>query len=109
MYIRNNESNHYFTDNKPYHFKIQLPFPLIYDGYWKVALCEIHLTRDSKAHNKSSDNTLFIYSSICKESVVNEGEHALLRKVSSNSRNRWQYIFDSPFYWSLKKNRNSRT
>lgn len=80
VYIKDNESNLYFIDNKPYHFKVRLQLPLNFDGYWKVALCEINFSRDTKIRKTHVDDTVFIYSNICKESIVNGGEYSLLRR-----------------------------
>jgi hypothetical protein len=104
VYIRDDESNLYFTENKPYHFKVQLKFPLKFDGFWKVALCEIHFNRDTKIRKINVDDTVFIYSNICKESIVRGGEYSVLRKVSSKSKTEWSNIFDTPFYLPLTKN-----
>ena len=98
VYIRNDESNHYFKDNTPCKFKVQFKLPLTFDGYWKVALSEIKFT----TNQKNSEDTLFIYSSICKESVINGGEHPILRQVNKNMKQSWQHIFDTPFYLPLK-------
>lgn len=103
IFVRDSEISHSFTENTPYQFRIQLKLPLTFDGYWKVALCEISLQSNSKARKKDIDNTLCIYSNICKESVVDGGEHAFLMRKEKNGVNSWNYVFDSPFYFPLKQ------
>lgn len=104
VYICDGDSSQYFNDNTPYKFKVQLKTPLNFDGYWKVSLRELSLKQDSKLRGKDVSNTLFIYSNICKESILNGSEYALLRRVDRSSRTSWQYIFESPFYLPLKRN-----
>lgn len=101
MYIQDDDSNSIFKDNTPYKFKVQLNFPLTFEGSWKVSLCEISFS--SKFRSKDTSDTIYIYSNICKESIVKCGEYSLLRRVKKNVKNSWQYIFDSPFYLPLKK------
>ena len=104
LYIRDNESNHLFPENKPYHFKIQLKYPLKFDGFWKVALCEVYTTRDLKSRTKSTNtSTLYLFSNVCKESIVNGEEYAVLRRFENSTKNKWIYIFNTPFYLPLKK------
>lgn len=81
VYICDGDSSQYFNDNTPYKFKVQLKTPLNFDGYWKVSLRELSLKQDSKLRGKDVSNTLFIYSNICKESILNGSEYALLRRV----------------------------
>ena len=69
LYIRSNESNAYFSDNKAYRFKVHLSLPLSLNGNWKVALTEFNAIDDSKSRTKTVDS-LYIYSDLCKESTV---------------------------------------
>ena len=103
VFIQDNDSIDIFKDNIPCKFKVQLNIPSNFEGYWKVALCEISLQRNRKIKRKKSDNTLFIYSNISKESIVKSGEHALLRRINQSASFEWQYIFDNPFYLPLKR------
>ncbi len=103
VFVTDSESSHVFTDNMPYHFKVQLKLPLHFDGYWTVSLREISIQTANKKISQISKTTLFIYSNICKESIVNGGEHALLRRIDKNGVNSWKYVFDSPFYLPLQK------
>ena len=34
VFVKDDESSHTFTDNRPYMFKVQLKLPLNFDGYW---------------------------------------------------------------------------
>ena len=42
MYIKSNESDNYFSDNKASKFKLHLKTPLSFHGFWKVGLVEFH-------------------------------------------------------------------
>jgi len=98
IFVTDIDSNSIFKDNNPYQFKVQFPRAIQLDGNWKVALTEIDLES-----NKPDDNTLLIYSNICKESIVNGGEYSLLRRIQKNGKKRWQYQFSFPFYFPVKK------
>lgn len=103
VHISDSESNNIFNDNRSYHFKVQLKLPLHFDGYWKVALCEISIHPDPNVKKKDLSDHLFIYSNICQESIVNGVKQTLLRRIEKNTRDSWNYVFDSPFYFPLKK------
>ena len=78
LYIRSGESTAYFSDNKVYRFKVHLSLPLSLNGNWRVALTEFRAVEDYKSKLKSVD-VLYIYSDICKESIVHGVEQPLLR------------------------------
>ena len=103
VYLQDSDSIQIFKDNMPYKFQVQINHPLTFEGYWKVALTEVCLQRNPKMRAKKTENTLFIYSDVCKESIVKGGEYGLLRRIDSNTKSGWQYIFDSPIYLPLKK------
>lgn len=71
VYIRSNESNLFFPDNKPWHFKVHLNTPLIFDGKWTVSLLEFQANTNKSRPVYSLNQTLFIYSDICGDSIVN--------------------------------------
>ena len=66
LYIRSNESNAYFSDNKPCRFKVHLSLPLSLNGNWKVALTEFNAMDDSKSRTKTVD-ALYIYSDLVRK------------------------------------------
>jgi len=68
-----------------------------------VALTEISIQTASKKRNKPHEDTLFIFSNICKESTLNGGKHALLRRIEKNDNNSWKYVFSTPFYLPVNK------
>ena len=102
LYIQSDESNAYFSDNKVYRFKVHLNLPLMLDGNWKVALTEFHVTDDSKSRTKTVEN-LYIYSDLCKESIVHGAELPLLRRLDKNKKNGWDYMLDAPYYLPVKR------
>lgn len=103
LYVRSDESNTYFDDNITSRFRVQLNFPLYLPGKWKVALVEFHATEKSRSTIKA-DEGLYIYTDICKESIVYGEERPLLRRLEKNNKGRWDYILDTPFYVPVTKN-----
>jgi hypothetical protein len=71
-------------------------------GTWKVALVEFHATEKPKGNIKADDG-IYIYSDLCKESIVRGEERPLLRRLEKTSKGRWDYIFDTPFYVKVSK------
>ena len=102
LYVKSDESNAYFSDNTAFRFKVHLKLPLILHGKWKVALTEFYAQEVSKSKTKDI-NALYIYTDLCKESIVHGEEQPLLRRLDKNSRNGWDYIIDSPYYLPLKR------
>ena len=47
-------------------------------------------------------DVLYIYSDLCKESIVHGVEQPLLRRLDKNKPKRWDYM-DTPYYLSMKK------
>ena len=102
LYIRSNESTAYFSDNKVYRFKVHLSLPHSLNGNWRVALTEFRAVEDSKSKLKSVD-FLYIYSDICKESIVHGVEQQLLRRLVKNKCKSWEYLLETPYYLPVKK------
>jgi hypothetical protein len=100
LYIQSNESNDYFSDNRACKFKVHLDVPLTFNGFWKVGLVDI---RDKQIWKLLNTECLYVYSSLCKESIVQGSEQPILRRVKPNVIDGWDYIFDSPIYLPLKK------
>ena len=102
LYIRSDESNAYFSDNKVYRFKVHLSLPLSLNGNWRVALTEFRAVDDSRSKMKPVDD-LYIYSDICKESIVHGVEQPLLRQLTKNKPQMWDYLLETPYYLPVKK------
>ena len=102
IYVRSDESNAYFDNNKTYNFKVQLKVPLYLPGKWKVALVHFHATEKGGAHSKADDG-LYVYTDLCKESIVYGEERPLLNRVEKTSKGRWDYEIGNPFYVPVKK------
>ena len=100
LYIQSDESNDYFSENNNYKFKVHLNIPLTLQGFWKVALLEFHVKLKSALISK---NALYVYSDLCKESIVHGEEKALLRRLDHNKRYGWDYVIDTPFYLPMKR------
>jgi hypothetical protein len=105
IYIKSNESDFYFSDNKPYKFKVHLKTPMIFDGFWKVALIEFYAEKNkkNKVSRSSNNDIIYITSDIIKESIVQGTEQPVLRRLRKTSTSAWNYIFDTPYYLPLQK------
>lgn len=104
VYLNSNDSNALFPDNEVHKFKIHLKTPLILDGFWKIGLLEFD-TRDSKRKSKTnSEQFLYLYSNICKDSIVKGEEKPLLRCLKKNVKDGWTYCFEHPIYLTVKRN-----
>ena len=101
LYVQSDESNAFFVDNSTTRFRVQLKFPLYLPGVWKVALFEFHASERTTLKNQDS---LYIYSDLCKESIVYGEERPLLRRLEKNSDGKWDYILNPPFYVPVTKN-----
>lgn len=80
MIIKSDQDLHYFPNNKPYHFKTKLQQTLEFLGKWKLALAEVELNE-----KKSSKDNLYIYASICGETIINGSNAPLLRRVVADT------------------------
>ena len=100
IYIKSDESKSYFTDNQTYRFNIHLKLPLYLTGVWKVAL--VQFRAKEKAKSKATE-AIYIYSELCKERIVYGEERPLLRRLGKNKKVEWNYIFDNPFYVTVKR------
>lgn len=105
VYIRSNESDNYFSDNKACRFKVHLKTPLSFHGFWKVGLVELHAYIDEQKTRpkRTVDQTLYLFTNLCKESIVNGEEQPLLRRLEKNSKDGFRYIFDTVLYLPVKR------
>ena len=97
LYLKSDQSNILFEAK----FRIQLNCPLYLEGRWKVALVEFHATEKGKSNSKA-DGGLYIYTDMCRESIVQGEERPLLRRLEKTGKGRWDYILDSPFYIDVR-------
>ena len=102
IYVRRDKTDHYFLDNKVNHFKIRLNAPINLEGLWKVGLTEFYATYDSRIRKKTY-HLLYIFSDLCKESIIHGSKISLLRRVYKNETNAWKSLFNLPFYLPLNK------
>ena len=102
IYVHSNESDIFYEDNQTTNFRVQLKYPLYLPGVWKVALIEFNASEKSKSKLKADDG-LYIYTDLCKESIVNGKERPLLRRLEKITKSKWDYILSTPFYVSIAK------
>lgn len=101
LYIRSDESNVYFPENKPWHFKVHLKSPLMFNQKWLISLLEFDATATK---SRTTNQTLLLYSNICSESVIDGEKKLILRRISMTKLGKWSYIFNIPIYLSVTKN-----
>lgn len=100
VYIRSDECNDYFKDNKPFKFKVHLKTPLILKGFWTVALVEFYCTIPAKAKNEQELN---LFCNFCKESIVGGEMKPILRRIPSTKKSQWLHAFSIPFHLPVLK------
>lgn len=105
VYIKSDDSNSYFSNNKVFRFKVHFKLPLLLHGFWKVGLTELHVKVDKQMllPKKSVDEALYVFTNICKESIVNCEEQPLLRRLEPTSKQGWNYMFDTVIYLPVKR------
>lgn len=92
------DSAEYF-ENKPNYFRVQLNKQIQFDGYWTVALTEIHI-QNWITSKKNSD--IFYCSDICEETIVGGKELSLLRYVNLGEKPNSNIIYTAPYYIPIK-------
>ena len=97
--LSSDKSSRYFPNNNPFSFKSHLNAPIVLEGTWKVALVEVDIT--SKL---SKEDPIYVYSSICQESIVEGEKKPLLRRLMSNGPGDWTTLIDSPHYLPVNTN-----
>ena len=104
IYVTNDESNTYFSDNQVYRFKVHLSLPLSLEGNWKVALTEFYVKGKPKSKSKTETaKALYVYTDLCKESIVHGVEQSLLRRLGKNKNTGWEYMLKTPYYLPVKR------
>jgi hypothetical protein len=102
IYFKSDSSDTYFTDNQVYKFKAHSDASLPLMGFWKIGLTEFYATDTTTARSKSkggkTNKELYIYTDICKESIVHDSEQPLLRRVEKNTKTGWSYQLNNMYY-----------
>jgi hypothetical protein len=79
MFLSSKDSIPYFSENKPHHFTVYLPEPLLFKpNSWTVSLLELEFSYFNIQNNKNIE----IYSDITNESLIHGKKRRILRKVS---------------------------
>lgn len=118
MFVKSGDSLEFYSDNKPYDFKVHLDPILRLDGYWKVGLTEffnysydnVQACKSERAPSLLTDTkqyqskVLYLYSNVCDFSSVNGREKPLLRIVHYDDEFQWNSKFDPVYYVPLRVN-----
>lgn len=83
----------YFPNNKAYKFTSHLNSPLFLDGLWRVALVEAEISC-----SLSKEESIYLYSNLCGESIVDGEQKPLLRRLTAINQGNWSSIFEAPHY-----------
>lgn len=98
MVLKSTDSASTHSDNKPYNFRVRLPRSLPLTGEWTVELTEF--CNDSIG--RLSDKEIFVYCSICEDTIIGECQGPLLRRIYLiDSKNQ---IFSRPYRIPLRIN-----
>lgn len=98
MVLKSTDSSTVHSDNKPQDFRVRLPRPLPLKGDWTVELTEF---RNSKL-TKTTDQEIFVYCSVCDDSIVGGSQKPLLRRIVLKNNN--NVIFERPYRIPLRIN-----
>ena len=88
----------YFPQNKSYTLKTHFSAPLLLEGVWRVALVDVDIISST-----SNSDAIYLYSSICGESIVESEKRPFLRRLPANTRGNWSTTTEAPHYVSVKK------
>jgi len=91
--LSSDKSSPYFPKNTPYKFKSHLNSPITLDGNWRMALIEADITS-----TLSKEDAIYVYSSICQDSIVEGEKKPLLRRLMPNTPGDWTIVAESPYY-----------
>jgi hypothetical protein len=98
MYIvvTNADSESYYADNTPNHFRVKLSKPLKLESEWSVGLCEIHVTE-----NDENRAVLGLNLDICNGFIVDGIQTRVLRKF--NCKRNVHVAFPIIYYMPVDK------
>lgn len=91
--LSSDKSSEYYPGNTPYSFKSHLNAPIVLEGTWKVALLEAEIRSTI-----SKEDTIYLHSSICQDSIVEGEKKPLLRRLLCYEPGNWTSVLDSPQY-----------
>lgn len=108
IYVKSDESTAYFSDNESYRFRVQLDAPLILNGSWRIALTEFYAEMNpppsrSRSPRVRMTDAVYIYTDLCKESIVHGEERSMLRRLDRNTDDGWDYMLDTYYYLPVTK------
>lgn len=52
---------------------------------------------------KKDDDAIYVFTNICKDSILMVQKKTLLRRLQMNDKNGWSYIFDNPIYIPVRR------
>lgn len=98
MVLKSSDSASTHSDNKPWDFRVHLPRSLPLTGEWSVELTEFCNDKIGRATKE-----IFVYCSICDDTIIGERQGPLLRRIylMTNSKNQ---IFLRPYRILLRTN-----
>jgi hypothetical protein len=98
MVLKSTDSLSTYTDNRPSDFRVRLPRTLPLSGDWTIELTEFINTEVRKTSNKE----IFLYCSVCDDTIVGEHQKPLLRRIVLEDRK--NVIFLRPYRVPLRTN-----
>lgn len=78
MVLSSSDSTEIYTNNKSHDFRVHLSKPMILTGNWTVSLLEFSMPI---GQSKLATRELFIFASICGDTILSGNELPLLRRV----------------------------
>lgn len=91
--LSSDKSSNYYPNNTPYCFKSHLNAPIVLEGTWKVALLETEIKS-----TLSKEDSLYLHSSMCQDSIIEGEKRPLLRRISCYGPGDWSSILETPYY-----------
>lgn len=96
MVFKSKDSSAVHPDNNPQNFRVRLPRSLPLTGDWTVELTECRNTKLAK----TTDREIFVYCSVCDDSIVEGSSKPLLRRIVL--KNTDNIIFEDPYKIPLR-------
>lgn len=96
MVLSSDDGKLFYSDNKPFDFRIKLNRPIQLEGYWVLAITEFSTTE------RGAKEEMFVYSDVCQDSFIGDSEQPLIRRISFNDKNSHIIIYENPYYVPVK-------
>ena len=95
MVLSSSDSTEIYSDNKPHDFRVHLSRPMRLTGNWSVSLLEFSMP---VVQSKLPTHELFIFASICGDTILSGKELPLLRRVylTKDDNIIYQFPFEVP-------------